>query len=80
MAAPWKYSEELRDRAVRLAFESGPPIAHVVAQGLGMHKEALRTRRVLGGCRGVRNKGVPRTGTEAWHGSCLSHERRLAWT
>jgi transposase len=42
MAAPRKYSEELRERAVRLVFESGRPIAHV-AQDLGVHKEALRT-------------------------------------
>ena len=33
---------ELRDRAVRLVFESGRPIAHV-ARDLGVHKEALRT-------------------------------------
>jgi len=42
MAAPRKYSEELRERAVRLVFESGRPIAHV-ARDLGVHKEALRT-------------------------------------
>src|SRR5206468_10379818 len=42
MAAPRKYPEELRERAVRLVFESGRPIAHV-AQDLGVHKEALRT-------------------------------------
>ena len=42
MAAPRKYPVELRDRAVRLVFESGRPIAHV-AQDLGVHKEALRS-------------------------------------
>jgi transposase len=42
MAAPRKYPEELRDRAVRLVFESGRPIAHV-AHDLGVHKEALRS-------------------------------------
>src|SRR6266545_1915298 len=42
MAAPRKYREELRERAVRLVFESGRPIAHV-AQDLGVHKEALRS-------------------------------------
>jgi transposase len=42
MAAPRKYPEELRERAVRLVFESGRPIAHV-ARDLGVHKEALRT-------------------------------------
>jgi transposase-like protein len=40
MAAPKKYSDELRERATRLALESGRPIAHV-AQDLGVHKEAL---------------------------------------
>jgi len=42
MAAPRKYPEELRDRAVRLVFESGRPIAHV-ARDLGVHREALRS-------------------------------------
>jgi transposase len=41
MAALRKYSDELRERAVRLVFESGRPIAHV-ARDLGIHKEALR--------------------------------------
>ena len=41
MGAPRKYPMELRERAVRLAFESGRPIAHV-ALDLGIHKEALR--------------------------------------
>jgi transposase len=41
MASMRKYSEELRERAVRLYFESGRPIAHV-AQDLGIHWEALR--------------------------------------
>jgi transposase-like protein len=42
MAAPKKYRDELRERAARLALESGRPIAHV-AQELGVHKDALRT-------------------------------------
>ena len=42
MAAPKKYSDELRERATGLAIESGRPIAHV-ARDLGVHKEALRT-------------------------------------
>jgi transposase len=42
MAATRKYPVELRERAVRLVFESGRPIAHV-ARDLGVHKEALRT-------------------------------------
>jgi len=41
MSAPRKYPEELRQRAVRLVFESGRPIAHV-ARDLGVHREALR--------------------------------------
>jgi transposase len=42
MSAPRKYSDELRERAVRLYFESGGrPIAHV-ARDLGIHPEALR--------------------------------------
>lgn len=42
MPRPKKYSDELRERAVRLVFESGRPIAHV-ALDLGIHKESLRT-------------------------------------
>jgi transposase len=42
MPAPKKYGDELRERATRLALESGRPIAHV-ARDLGVHKEALRT-------------------------------------
>ena len=42
MARPRKYPDELRERAVRLVFESKRPIAHV-ARDLGVHKEALRT-------------------------------------
>ena len=41
MSRPRKYSDELRERAVRLYFESGRPIAHV-ARDLGIHREALR--------------------------------------
>lgn len=41
MATMRKYSEELRERPVRLYFESGRPIAHV-ARDLGIHREALR--------------------------------------
>lgn len=41
-AAPGKYLDELRERAVRLVAESGRPIAHV-ARDLGVHHEALRT-------------------------------------
>jgi transposase len=42
MAAPRKYPQELRDRAVRLARESDRPLAHI-ARDLGIHPEALRT-------------------------------------
>ena len=41
MPAPKKYCDELRERAVRLVFESRRPIAHV-ARDLGINKEALR--------------------------------------
>jgi len=41
MAAPKKYPDELRERAVREVAESGRPIAHV-ARDLGVHPEALR--------------------------------------
>ena len=41
MPRPKKYSDELRERAVRLVFESQRPIA-AVARDLGVHKEALR--------------------------------------
>jgi transposase len=41
MARQRKYSDELRERAVRHVFESKRPIAHV-ARDLGIHKEALR--------------------------------------
>lgn len=42
MAAPRKYPQELRDRALRLARESDRPLAQI-ARDLGVHKEALRT-------------------------------------
>jgi transposase len=38
---PASTRDELRQRAVRLVFESGRPIAHI-AQDLGVHREALR--------------------------------------
>jgi len=41
MPTPKKYPDELRERAVRLVFESGRPIA-AVARDLGVHREALR--------------------------------------
>ena len=41
MSRPRKYCDELRERAVRLYFESDRPIAHV-ARDLGIHREALR--------------------------------------
>ena len=41
MSIPRKYPDELRERAVRLVFESKRPIAHVV-KDLGIHKESLR--------------------------------------
>jgi transposase len=41
MSRPRKYPVELIERGVRLALESGRPIAHVAAD-LGMHPETLR--------------------------------------
>jgi len=41
MTTSRKYPEELRERAVRLYFESNRPIAPV-ARDLGIHREALR--------------------------------------
>jgi transposase len=43
MSRPRKYPEELMRRGIRLALESGRPIAHVAAD-LGMHPETLRKR------------------------------------
>ncbi|WP_432278126.1 transposase, partial [Nocardia carnea] len=43
MAAPNKYPDELKARAVRLHLESDPrPTIHKLAQQLGVHHEALR--------------------------------------
>ncbi len=41
MGAPRKYPLELKERAVRLVFESGRPVRQV-ARDLGIHHEALR--------------------------------------
>ena len=41
MPRPRKYPDDLRERGVRLVFESGRPIAQV-AKDLGVHREALR--------------------------------------
>src|SRR5215211_3932518 len=41
MSRPRKYSDELRERAVRFYVESDRPIAQV-ARDLGIHREALR--------------------------------------
>jgi transposase len=41
MPAQRKYPLELRERAVRLAFESGRPLRHI-ANDLGVHYESLR--------------------------------------
>ena len=41
MPRPRKYDDELKERAVRLALESGRPIAHVAAD-LGIGPESLR--------------------------------------
>ena len=41
MPRPKKYSDELRERSVRLVFESGRPVRRV-ADDLGIHHESLR--------------------------------------
>jgi transposase len=43
MPRPRKYPDELIQRGVRLAMESGRPVAHV-AKDLGMHPETSRKR------------------------------------
>jgi transposase len=43
MPRPRKYPDELIQRGVRLALESGRPVSHI-ARDLGMHPEALRKR------------------------------------
>ena len=43
MSRPRKYPQELIDRGVRLAIESGRPIAHVAAE-IGLPAEVLRKR------------------------------------
>lgn len=43
MARPKKYPDELMQRGIRLALESGRPIAHIAAD-LGMYPETLRKR------------------------------------
>lgn len=43
MARPKKYPVELIARGIRLALESGRPIAHVAAD-LGIHPETLRKK------------------------------------
>jgi transposase len=44
VAAPKKYPDELRERAVRLYRESEPkPVIRWLAEQLGVHHEALRT-------------------------------------
>jgi transposase len=44
VAAPKKYPDELRARAVRLYRESDPkPVVRRLAEQLGVHPEALRT-------------------------------------
>ncbi len=43
MPRPRKYPQELIDRGVRLAIESGRPVAHVAAE-IGLPAEMLRKR------------------------------------
>jgi transposase len=43
MSRPKKYPDELVQRGVRLALESGRPVAHIAAD-LGIHRETLRKK------------------------------------
>lgn len=43
MSRPTKYPKELVDRGVRLAIESGRPVAHIAAE-LGLPAETLRKK------------------------------------
>ena len=43
MPRPRKYPQELVDRGVRLAIESGRPVAHIAAE-LGLPSETLRKK------------------------------------
>ena len=43
MPRPRKYPQELIDRGVRLAIESGRPVAHIAAE-IGLPAETLRKR------------------------------------
>jgi transposase len=43
MPRPRKYSQELIDRGVRLAIESGRPVSHI-AKDIGLPAETLRKR------------------------------------
>jgi transposase len=60
MSRPRKYPGELLERGVRLALESGRPIARV-ARDLGIHSEVLRKRvRQVEADQGLR-PGLPTT-------------------
>ena len=60
MPCPRKYPKELIDRGVRLAIESGRPVAHVAAE-IGLPAETLRKRvRQAEADRGLR-PGLPTT-------------------
>jgi transposase len=60
MPRPQKYPKELIDRGVRLAIESGRPIAHVAAD-IGVPAETLRKRvRQVEADEGLR-PGMPTT-------------------
>src|SRR6266487_310093 len=77
MARPRKYSDELRERAVRFYFESDRPIAHV-AQDLGIHKEALRQWVRATSCSATsRRPARPRSGSPTDPHSHLERLRLL---
>ena len=60
MPRPRKYPQELIDRGVRLALESGRPIAHVAAE-IGLPAETLRKRVRQAEADGGLRPGLPTT-------------------
>jgi hypothetical protein len=64
MSRPRKYPDELRERAVRLVFESKRPIAHV-AQDLGRAQGVAASPGAAGGG-GQRSLGWVSARADAW--------------
>jgi hypothetical protein len=79
MPRPKNYSDELRERAVRLVFESRRPIAHG-ARDLGIHKEALRLWvRQAEADAGTRNDRLTTEARERIRRNAATHGGRLEY-